>query len=305
MKQKRKKKNQRKRQITVISVILILLLIVIIVSATGKTSKQEKTLKQYISYLQEKNYEAMYEMISQESKNNYTKAEFVERNQNIYEGINAKNFEVELKEEKTEKEKTELTYHIAMDTSAGKIEFDNTMTLVKEEKQDKILWTSNDIFPKLAKNDKVKVNTEQGTRGNIYDRNGNLLAGEGTASSVGIVPGKMNNDTKEQDIKTIARLLETTEQNIKQTLSASWVKEDTFVPIKTVEKTNQNLKDQLLQIKGIKITDTKTRIYPYGESTSHLLGYIQTIGEEELEQLADKGYNKNSVIRKNRARKRL
>ena len=132
-----------------------------------------------------------------------------------------------------------------------------------------------------------------------------MLAGEGTSSSIGLVPGKMNPDTKEQDIKTIAGILETTENYINQALSASWVRDDTFVPIKTIERSSQNTKDRLLQIKGIKIEDSKSRMYPYGEATSHLLGYIQTIGEEELQQLAGKGYTANSVIRKNRIRKRL
>ncbi|MCI9000308.1 MAG: hypothetical protein HFJ26_05195 [Clostridia bacterium] len=132
-----------------------------------------------------------------------------------------------------------------------------------------------------------------------------MLAGEGTSSSIGLVPGKMNPDTKEQDIKTIAGILETTENYINQALSASWVRDDTFVPIKTIERSSQNTKDRLLQIKGIKIADSKSRMYPYGEATSHLLGYIQTIGEEELQQLAGKGYTANSVIRKNRIRKRL
>lgn len=172
------------------------------------------------------------------------------------------------------------------------------MNLVQEEKQNKIVWTSNDIFPKLAKNDKVQVKTSQGKRGNIYDRNGNLLAGEGTASSIGIVPGKMNEQTKTQDIKTLANLLSTTEEKIKQALNASWVKQDSFVPIQTVEKANQTLKNQLLAIKGVKITDVTDRIYPYGEATSHLLGYIQNISEEELQELSGKGYTSTSIIGK-------
>ena len=115
----------------------------------------------------------------------------------------------------------------------------------------------------------------------------------------------MNPDTKEQDIKKIAEILETTENYINQALSASWVRDDVFVPIKTIERTSQNTKDRLLQIKGIKIADSKSRNYPYGEATSHLIGYIQTIGEEELQQLSGKGYTANSVIRKNGTRKRL
>ena len=49
------------------------------------------------------------------------------------------------------------------------------------------------IFPELSATDKVQVTLEEAKRGNILDRNGRQLAGEGTASSVGIVPGRMEN----------------------------------------------------------------------------------------------------------------
>ena len=44
------------------------------------------------------------------------------------------------------------------------------------------------IFPNLTSADKVRVSTTQAERGEILDRNGRVLAGKGTASSVGIVP---------------------------------------------------------------------------------------------------------------------
>ena len=185
-----------------------------------------------------------------------------------------------------------------MDTTAGKIELENNMTLVKEEKENKIVWSSSDIFPNLTNNDKVRVKTQKGKRGNIYDTNQKLLAGEGTASSIGLVPGKMNQETKTQDIKKLADLLEVSEEKINQTLNASWVKEDSFVPIRTVEKTEQELKDKTLEIKGVKIIDTKTRIYPYKEVTSHLVGYTQNINADELKELSGKGYTQTSIIGK-------
>ncbi len=295
-----KKKQKQKRAILLLAILIMIIVLIIgaILVFNKKVEKPEDTLKQYFAYVEQKNYEAMYDMLSQNSKDTHTKDDFITRNQNIYEGIQTGNITIEVTNLQQKKEETTVNYHICLDTAGGKLEFDNTMTMEEEEKKNKIVWTSKDIFPKLAKNDKVRVKTSQGKRGNIYDRNGILLAGEGTAASVGIVPGKMNEQTKQQDIKTIANLLETTEEKIKQNLNASWVKQDTFVPIQTIEKTNQTLKNQLLAIKGIKITDTKERVYPYGEVTSHLLGYTQNISKEELEQLSQKGYTSTSVIGK-------
>ncbi|MBO3282548.1 penicillin-binding transpeptidase domain-containing protein, partial [Intestinimonas butyriciproducens] len=65
------------------------------------------------------------------------------------------------------------------------------------------------------------------------DRNGNMLAGPGTAPSVGLVPGKMS-ENKEADIAQLAGLLGMTEEEINSQLSAAWVTPDSFVPLKTL-----------------------------------------------------------------------
>lgn len=61
------------------------------------------------------------------------------------------------------------------------------------------------IFPNLTSTDKVRVSTTQAVRGEILDRNGRVLAGKDIASSVGIVPGKVEN--REEAIAQIAELL--------------------------------------------------------------------------------------------------
>ena len=66
------------------------------------------------------------------------------------------------------------------------------------------------------------------------DRNGRVLAGKGVASSVGIVPGKL--EDRDEAIQQIAELLEIEPEVIEKKLSAKWVKEDSFVPIKTITK---------------------------------------------------------------------
>ena len=58
------------------------------------------------------------------------------------------------------------------------------------------MWNDSLIYPHLSAGDKVRVSTTQAERGEILDRNGRVLAGEGAASSVGIVPGKLKNQDK-------------------------------------------------------------------------------------------------------------
>ena len=94
----------------------------------------------------------------------------------------------------------------------------------------------------------------------------------------------------------MAELLNITVDSINSKLSASWVKDDSFVPIKTVGLNEAELKEKLLQISGVKITTVDARNYPLGEAASHITGYVQNITKEELEK--NVGYTANSVIGK-------
>lgn len=241
----------------------------------------------------------MYELIEDKLKAEYTEEVFTSRHRNIYSGIEAKNITVDnITVEEKSKGSAKLSYNMSMDTLAGNISFKNNVYLEKNDKNEyQIAWSSsNMIYPGLDDSDKVKISKVKAKRGSIYDRNNILLAGEGVVSSVGLVPGKMNEDSKE-DIKKLSELLEISEDKINSLLNASYVKDDTFVAITNVSKENYTLKQELLKIKGVKISDAKSRVYPYGEQMAHLIGYVQNISAEELEANPDKGYTENSIIR--------
>ena len=265
----------------------------------NKTNPEE-IWKSYISKINEQKYEEMYQMLSESSKQQISQEDFITRNKNIYEGIEMSDMEVQITGVEEEDSKTsKITYNSTMNTEAGKVEFSNIVRLTEDKEQGyTINWSSNLIFPQLNNTDKVRVKTVKSERGEIVDKNGVVLAGEGEISSVGIVPGKLNQESKDADIEKIASLLGTTSTSINNTLSASWVKDDSFVPIKEVSKDATELKEQLLQISGIKINTDTARVYPLGEAAAHLVGYVQNITAEELEANKDKGYTSTSIIGK-------
>ena len=290
---------QKSKKIVIIIAILVILLFLVAIGFfvwyNSTKANPEDTLVAYIDALKAKDYETMYDKISKDSMN---KEDFIARNKNIYEGIEASNISISIAQTTKEGNKAQIVYSTAMQTIAGQISFSNTAHLVKNaENAYEIEWSSELIFPGLKDDYKIRVQTLEGTRGKILDRNDVVLAGKQTASSIGLVPGKMG-ENKEEDIAKIATLLDISEETIQKALSASYVKEDTFVPLKTVQKKEQELKNQLLEISGIKIIDTTARVYPLGEATAHLLGYVQTISAEELKENANKGYTSTSLIGK-------
>ena len=290
-----------KNKKVIIGILLVIIILIAIITTiiviNQKGEKPEETLNKYISFINEQKYEEIYNLISEDSKTQINQEEFIKRNKNIYEGIDAVNIEIEISDVEKEKGITKITYSEKMTTSAGNINFTNIAKLVKEDKQYKINWVSSMIFPELRNTDKVRVSTLKGNRGEILDRNGEGLAINGSVSNVGIVPGKLV-ESREKDIEKISELTGASIDYINSQLSASWAKEDTFVPIKKISATNTELKEELSQISGVMIQSTAARVYPLGEEAAHLIGYVQPINADELKEKAEECYNSSSIIGK-------
>lgn len=311
IKVKRKKKNSRAKIFGVIIGTVALggsIYAGIVYQKQFSWSTPEELLTAYMAYIPEGEYEKMYEMLNIEASGNIAQEEFIKRNSAIYEGIEMHDMDVEII--KYEKEKNRVTYHTSFDTVAGTISFENEAVFLEGKKGYELVWEDSLIFPELQGTDKVRVTTTEAKRGQILDRNGRTLAGPGVASSVGIVPGKLGES--EEAYQQVAELLKINPEVIKKKLSANWVKDDSFVPIKTIPKIKEiellsaspdekvlkekERQDKLLEIPGVMISDIEVREYPLGEASAHLLGYVQSVTAEDLEEHTGEGYTANSVI---------
>ena len=272
-----------------------------------RTTPEEVLLK-YMGYIQEQNYIAMYQLIDVEASGQISEEDFVKRNSAIYEGIEVQNMAVTILS--CDMEKNVVRYQTDFDTVAGEISFENEAYFLKTEDTYKLAWMDALIYPELLETDKVRVSVTQAKRGEILDRNGRVLAGKGTASSVGIVPGKLEN--QDDSLKQIADLLGMKPEEIEKKLSAKWVKDDSFVPVKKLRKVEEielmslepdeealkeyERQQRLLEIPGVMISDTEVRSYPLKDAAAHLVGYVQNVTAEDLENHVGEGYTASSVI---------
>ena len=268
----------------------------------------EDLLLTYMNCILQKDYDTMYNMLDVEASGNISREDFVKRNSAIYEGIEVSDLAVEITG--YDKETSTVSYSTTMHTLAGEIAFDNTALFTEGEDGYRLAWIDSMIFPNLNPTDKVRVKQTKAERGDILDRNGRMLAGKGTATQVGIVPGKLTD--RESAIQQMAQLLDMDAQSIDKKLSQSWVKEDSFVPIKAIPKVSElqlltekpeasvikekERQDQLLTIDGAMLTDTVVRSYPLGEAAAHLVGYVQKVTAEDIEKHPGEGYTAESVI---------
>lgn len=310
------RRRENKRRIIIRTAIVAALAICVISGigfalSIGKEDEvqPEDTLYQYADYMQKGDYASIYTLLDDFSKEKIAQEELVERYENIYGGIEAVDItfvidtvfdEQERKEQKKKKDiPVSINYTIAMETLAGPLTIPSCSILrySEEEKTYKMSWDREEIFPGLKENYKVSVKTSYAERGNIYDRNDEPLAYKGDTYSVGVVPGKLE-EPRDEAYKKISDVLGVSVEKIEKELSAGWVKDDLFVPLRTISPNNEELKNALLEIPGVMLSTIEERIYPYGNEMAHVLGYVQSITAEELEKKAGERYNATSIIGK-------
>ena len=276
----------KKKYIIGISVCVLLIVSVFFIFNQGKSNEQ--VITEYFELLKKKDYKQMYQMLDQKTVYTPTQKYFVEKYKEIYDDICANNIQVKILDEKNDIVK----YQISMDTVAGTIEYKNKI----EVKNEQIQFNNNLIMKDYKDGCKIKVTTyNPEKRGRILDRNGKVLAEDGKGYSVGLVKGKLND---ENDYGQIAKYLETDVETIQKKMSASWIKDDSFVPIKTVSEITKNglVYNGILNIRGVKISTVGIRTYPYDKVASHVVGYVQNVNAEDLKKHKNEGYNSTSVI---------
>ncbi|QFP48277.1 penicillin-binding protein [Borrelia miyamotoi] len=120
-------------------------------------------------------------------------------------------------------------------------------------------------------------------RGNIYDRNGKIIAFSSKSHSIGTDPNKIKNIVSISE--TLGAILKIDPQTLKKKLSSK--KGFTYIKRKVTREESELIKriQSEGRLKDIILYPDYTRIYPFKELTSNITGFVGTdnIGLEGLE----------------------
>lgn len=276
----------------------LIIAIVIVIIAVGSGvffyASRDDQINETIDAIEDKNVKQVFKNSTYQSKNDNGEVEMTDRPIKIYDSLGVKDINIKDRDiQKVSKNKKQVTAKYELQTNYGKINRDVKLNFIKEDKDWKLDWNQSVIIPGMKKNQSINIEPLKSERGKILDRNNVELATTGTAHEVGIVP----NNVSTSDYKAIAEKLDLSESYIKQQTEQDWVKDDTFVPLKTVQNMNQDTKN-IVEKYHLTTQETESRQYPLEEATTHLLGYVGPINSEELKQKAFKGYKKDAIVGK-------
>ncbi len=289
--------KKRMKKLNRLIFIIAITVSVFLLSGCSNKDEMKKTVDDYTKLLNEKKYDELYEILTTDSKD-YIKEEFggkegfINKYSAIYSAMGANNIKINVGEIKDE---SEIPVTLSMDTIAGKLKYEDiTIKIKKEDDKYKICWDESLILPDMVQGDKIRVKIINGKRGNILDKDNNLLAYNGEANYVNIDP----NLFKRESISDLAKVLDISEEYIEKKIESNTNKNYAINLVK-VSKYEVDRVEKALNIEGVTSQVINSRVYAEGEAFGSLLGYIGNITAEELEKKSDKGYTASSQIGKN------
>ncbi|MFO8068566.1 MAG: penicillin-binding transpeptidase domain-containing protein [Alkalibacterium sp.] len=215
------------------------------------------------------------------SEEGYTKQELAERYDAIFQAIGVDQVEI-IDHEIIYDEETDaysFNYSVGMMTVLGEIETLNYESAIYEMEELKaVQWDHSLFFPNMVEGDTVRLSYEEPNRGSIYDRNGNMLAGEGDAYEAGLYPAVLGEgEERENRLTTVSETFDISVEVLERLLSQSWVTAESFVPFTVVDV------GETPEVSGVLYQQTIDRLYPLGEAAAHLVGYVGDVSAEDIE----------------------
>ena len=133
------------------------------------------------------------------------------------------------------------------------------------------------------------------TRGEIIDRNGKVLARNYATFSLEIIPSRIEQGQSiENVIEELKQYVDITDDDLDKfkKFRIDYRKYDNIpLKLKLNNEEASKLASELYRFPGVEINARTFREYPYGELTSHFIGYIGRINQKEKDEIKENNLN--------------
>ncbi|MBP5972525.1 penicillin-binding protein 2 [Brasilonema sp. CT11] len=153
-------------------------------------------------------------------------------------------------------------------------------------------------FKERAQANRVRTISKQPERGNIFDRNGKLLATTRYPRSVYLWPMAQTKPSWSVVAPRLEKILNIPQEEIEKKLDEAGASATNLVRIARDLSDAQitALKEYENELPGVEINTEAVRYYPHGKELAHILGYTRELTPEQLKKKKSEGYRLQDVI---------
>lgn len=159
----------------------------------------------------------------------------------------------------------------------------------------------HDRYAAISDKNRVQLKPERPTRGLIFDREGVLLADNKPSYSVTILKEEAGKQL-DQVVDDVATLIEISERDrerfYKRLKRRRRPYESVPLRFRLTEQEIAKLSINYYRLPGVQVEADLIRVYPYGESLVHAMGYVGRINEKELQKVDELNYSATDYIGK-------
>ncbi|MBD2497720.1 penicillin-binding protein 2 [Nostoc sp. FACHB-280] len=151
---------------------------------------------------------------------------------------------------------------------------------------------------KRAESNRVRTILKQPERGNIFDRNGKLLATTRYPHSVYLWPLAHTKPSWSVVAPRLSKILGISQEEMEKKLDAAGANSASLIRIArdVSEAQITALKEYENELKDVEINTDAVRYYPHGQELAHVLGYTRELTPEQLKDKQKEGYRLGDVI---------
>ncbi|HKM39438.1 MAG TPA: penicillin-binding protein 2 [bacterium] len=163
--------------------------------------------------------------------------------------------------------------------------------------------TEGEKYERMATENRIRLLPLAAPRGNILDRNGNILVTSRLAPVISVVPMDMDDPDA-----TLARLGEVLGYDVRQIVKERVQRlQDRkeyrpYTPIRIATDadidTLTKIAEHQSELPGVMIEEQPVRDYLLADIGAHVFGYVREIDREELESWREKGYKMGDIVGK-------
>lgn len=157
----------------------------------------------------------------------------------------------------------------------------------------------HDVYSTLSTNNWLDLVPVEPTRGLIYDRNGVMLAENVPVFSLDVIPYEVKNMQKTlTDLRKIINLSDDDINQFQRQLKQHRRFDEIPLKLRLSEEEVARFSENQYRFRGVMIKARLMRRYPFGESFSHVLGYVGRINAQELNEIDQTNYSASHYIGK-------